>query len=177
MVSQIKLKDPTSSQIFQPTNACQSHLTFIYAVKISMQNAVFYNKICNVALINHTLSLTKCIMLCIYNYLAKKLLFCQTLICELKQYQIQCSSILSTRTQYGASVQLYCKALIRIWFFLILISQAYSTTLIHYHWFCFHSLFFQNRRSNGVVPLLCVSRAKLIECLSLPLVIEYSTCS
>ncbi len=47
-------------------------------------------------------------MLYIYNYLAKKLLFC-----KLKQYQIQCSSILSTRTQYGASVQLYCKALIQ----------------------------------------------------------------
>ncbi len=42
-------------------------------------------------------------MLRIYNYFAIKLLFCQT--------QIQCSSILSTRTQYGASVQLYCKAL------------------------------------------------------------------
>ncbi len=119
MVSQIKLKDPTSSQILQPTNACQSHPTFIYAVKISMQNAVFCIKICNVILINHTfqqvsniLSLTKCIMLRIYNYFAIKLLFCQTLICELKQYQIQCSSILSTMTQYGASVQLYCKALI-----------------------------------------------------------------
>ncbi len=54
MVSQIKMKDPTSSQILQPTNACQSHPTLIYAVKISMQNAVFYNKICNVILINHT---------------------------------------------------------------------------------------------------------------------------
>ncbi len=28
--------------------------------------------------------LTKCIMLCIYNYFAIKLLFCQTLICEVK---------------------------------------------------------------------------------------------
>ncbi len=36
MLSQIKLKDPTSSQILQPTNACQSHPTFIYAVKISI---------------------------------------------------------------------------------------------------------------------------------------------
>ncbi len=27
MVSQIKMKDPTSSQILQPTNACQSHPT------------------------------------------------------------------------------------------------------------------------------------------------------
>ncbi len=53
MVSQIKMKDPTSSQIFQPTNACQSHPTLINAVKISMQNAVFYSKICNVILINH----------------------------------------------------------------------------------------------------------------------------
>ncbi len=92
MLSQIKLKDPTSSQILQPTNACQSHPTFTYAVKISMQNAVFYNKICNVILINHIcwqvwniLSLTKCIMLHIYNYFAIKLLFCQTLICELNQ--------------------------------------------------------------------------------------------
>ncbi len=56
-----------------------------------MQNALFYNKICNVILINHTfwqvwniLNLTKCIMLRIYNYFAIKLLFCQTLICELK---------------------------------------------------------------------------------------------
>ncbi len=54
MVSKIKIKDPTSSQILQPTNACQSHPTVIIAVKISMQNAVFYNKICNVILINHT---------------------------------------------------------------------------------------------------------------------------
>ncbi len=49
------MKDPTSSQILQPTSACQSHPTLINAVKISMQNAVFYNKICNVILINHTL--------------------------------------------------------------------------------------------------------------------------
>ncbi len=77
-----------------------------------MQNAVFYNKICNVILINHTfwqvwniLRLTKCIMLCIYIYFAIKLLFCQTHVWG-KTSQIQCSSILSTRTQYGASVQL-----------------------------------------------------------------------
>ncbi len=69
MVSQIKIKDLTSSQILQPTNACQSHPTLIDALKISMQNAVFYNKICNVILINQTfwqvwniLSLTKCII-------------------------------------------------------------------------------------------------------------------
>ncbi len=48
------MKDPTSSQILQPTNACQSHPTFINAVKISMQNEVFYNKIYNVILLNHT---------------------------------------------------------------------------------------------------------------------------
>ncbi len=54
MVSQTKMKDHTSRQILQPTNACQSHPTFIYAVKISMQNTVFYNKICNVIFINHT---------------------------------------------------------------------------------------------------------------------------
>ncbi len=42
------MKDPTSSQILQPTNACQSHPTVINAVQISMQNAVFYNKLCNV---------------------------------------------------------------------------------------------------------------------------------
>ncbi len=47
------MKDPTSSQILQPTNACQSHTTFMNAVKISMQNAVFCNKICNIILINH----------------------------------------------------------------------------------------------------------------------------
>ncbi len=54
MVSQVKMKDPISSQILQPTNACQSHPILINAVKISIQNAVFYNKICNVILINHT---------------------------------------------------------------------------------------------------------------------------
>ncbi len=54
MVSKIKMKDLTSSQILQPTNACQSHPTVIKAVTMSMQNAVFYNKICNVILINHT---------------------------------------------------------------------------------------------------------------------------
>ncbi len=48
------MKDPISSQILQPTNACQTHSTIVNAVKISMQNAVFYNKICNVILINHT---------------------------------------------------------------------------------------------------------------------------
>ncbi len=48
------MKGPTLSQILQPTNACQSHPTLIDPVKISMQNAVFYNKICNVILINHT---------------------------------------------------------------------------------------------------------------------------
>ncbi len=47
------MKDPTSSQILKTTNACQSHPPLINAVKISMQNAVFYNKICNVILINH----------------------------------------------------------------------------------------------------------------------------
>ncbi len=52
------MKDPTSSQILQHTNACQSHPT--------------------------VLSLTKCIMLHNYNYFAIKLLFCQILICELK---------------------------------------------------------------------------------------------
>ncbi len=54
MVSQIKMNDLTSSQILQPINVCQSHPTFINAVKISMQNAVYYNKICNVILIKHT---------------------------------------------------------------------------------------------------------------------------
>ncbi len=54
MVSQIKIKDLTSSQILQPTNAYQSHRTLTYAVKIFMQNVVFSNKICNVILINHT---------------------------------------------------------------------------------------------------------------------------
>ncbi len=54
MVSQIKVKDPTSCQILQPTNACQCHPTLINAVKISKQNAVFYSKICNVISINHT---------------------------------------------------------------------------------------------------------------------------
>ncbi len=49
-----KMKDLTSSQILQPTNAYQSHPTFICAVKILIQNAVFYNKICNVILRNHT---------------------------------------------------------------------------------------------------------------------------
>ncbi len=39
------MKDPTSSQILQPTNACQSNPTLINAVKILMQNAIFYNKI------------------------------------------------------------------------------------------------------------------------------------
>ncbi len=48
------MKDPTLSHILQPTNACQSPHTLINAVKISMQNAVFYNKICYVILINHT---------------------------------------------------------------------------------------------------------------------------
>ncbi len=91
MVEQIKMKDPTSNQILQPTNACQSYPTLINAVKISMQNTVFYIKICHVILMNHTfwqvwniLSLTKCIMLRIYNYFAIKLLFYQTPICELK---------------------------------------------------------------------------------------------
>ncbi len=36
MVPQINMKDPISSQILQPTNQ-----------KISMQTAVFHNKICN----------------------------------------------------------------------------------------------------------------------------------
>ncbi len=48
------MKAPISNQILQRTNACQSHPTVINAVKISMQNVVFYNKICNVILINHT---------------------------------------------------------------------------------------------------------------------------
>ncbi len=48
------MKDPTSSQTLQPTNACQFYHTLINAVKISMQNAIFYNKICNVISINHT---------------------------------------------------------------------------------------------------------------------------
>ncbi len=48
------MNDPTLSQILQSTNACQSHPTVINVVKISMQNAVFYNKICHVILINHT---------------------------------------------------------------------------------------------------------------------------
>ncbi len=52
MVSKIKMKAPSSSQILPRTNACQSQPTVINAVKISMQNAVFYNKICNVNLIN-----------------------------------------------------------------------------------------------------------------------------
>ncbi len=84
------IKNKNESSHFKP-NTCQSYPTVINAVKISMQNAVFYNKICNVILINHIFwqvwnisKLTKCIMLCIYNYFAIKLLFCQTLICELK---------------------------------------------------------------------------------------------
>ncbi len=44
------MKGPISSKILQPTNACQSHPTLISVVKISMQNAIFYNKICNVIL-------------------------------------------------------------------------------------------------------------------------------
>ncbi len=48
MVSQIKMKDPTSSQILQPTNACQSHP---HTYKCCQnENAIFYNKICNVIL-------------------------------------------------------------------------------------------------------------------------------
>ncbi len=48
------MKDPTSNQMLQSTNACHFHPTVINAVKISIQNAVFYNKICNGILINHT---------------------------------------------------------------------------------------------------------------------------
>ncbi len=74
------------------TYKCMSITPHIYnAVKISMQTAVFYSKICNVTSINHTfwqdwnsLRLIKSIMLLIYNYFANKILFCQTLICELK---------------------------------------------------------------------------------------------
>ncbi len=103
------------------TYKCMSITPHIYnAVKISMQTAVFYNRICNVISINHTfwqdwnsLSLTKCIMLFTYNYFANKILFWQTLICEPKYLQF--SSILcKTSTQYGASVQLYHKALKQI---------------------------------------------------------------
>ncbi len=104
------MKDSTLSQILHPTNACQSHPTLINAVKISLQNAVLHKKICNVILINHNfwqvwniLSLTKCIMLCIIIILPDHHLWAKT-------SQIQCSTILSTRTQHGASVQLFCKA-------------------------------------------------------------------
>ncbi len=74
------------------TYKCMSLASHTYnAVKISMQTAVFYNKICNFISINHTfcqywnsLSLTKCIVLLIYIYFANKILFCQTLIWGLK---------------------------------------------------------------------------------------------
>ncbi len=38
------MKDPTSSQILQPTNACQSHTTFINAVKIQCKMLYFTTK-------------------------------------------------------------------------------------------------------------------------------------
>ncbi len=48
------MKDCISSQILQPTNACQSAPHTYNSVKISMQTAIFYNKICNIISINHT---------------------------------------------------------------------------------------------------------------------------
>ncbi len=102
------------------TYKCMSVAPHTYnAVKISIKTAVFYNKICNVISINHTfwqywnsLSVTRCIRLLSYNDFPNKILFFKTLICELKYLKFPGSCILSTRTQYGASVQLYHNALI-----------------------------------------------------------------
>ncbi len=54
------------------------------------------------------LTLTKCIIVLIYNYFAPKYYFARP-SAKIRQYL--CCSILSNRTLYGASVQLYHKAL------------------------------------------------------------------
>ncbi len=80
------IKNKNERSHFKPnfaTYKCMSIPLHIY--KCCQNINAFYNKICNVILVNHTfwqvwniLSLTKCIMLCIYNYFVIKLLFCQT---------------------------------------------------------------------------------------------------